>query len=65
MNQCYGEQLIALGTALAFEISRKLTTDESAVIAALLNVIGDELALLAATNANTGCKPDIPVISGR
>lgn len=56
MNQCYGEQLIALGTALAFEMSRKLSVDESVVIGALLNVIGDQLALLAAVN--DACPPD-------
>lgn len=63
MNQCYGEQLIALGTALAFEISRKLSVDELAVIAALLNVVGDQLALLAAVKDQ--CQSDKPVITGR
>lgn len=57
MNQCYGEQLIALGTALAFQISRETTVDEAAVIGALFTVIGDELSLLATArginNTNT------------
>lgn len=46
-GQTSGEFLLAAGTALAIEISRCLTVDEVNQLAALLTVLGDQLALLA------------------
>lgn len=49
MNKCYGEQLITLGTSIAFKISQDLPPDEIGILGALLTVIGDQLALLSVT----------------
>jgi len=42
-----GEFLLTAGTALAIEISRRLTAEEMELLAAFLEVLGDQLALLA------------------
>ena len=42
-----GEFLLTAGTALAIEMSRQLTVDEMELLAAFLEVLGDQLALLA------------------
>lgn len=47
MNPCYGEQLITLGTAIAFRIAQDKCADDLVILSALFNVIGDELGLLA------------------
>ena len=52
MNRCYGEKLAALGTALAIQIANGISADDANVLGALFNVIGDQLALIAATKAN-------------
>lgn len=44
---CLGGQMIAVGSAVALEIARDKTPDQINTLAALLTVIGDELALLA------------------
>lgn len=41
------EFLLAAGTALAIQISRSLTADEMELLSAFLEVLGDQLALLA------------------
>lgn len=42
-----GEFLLTAGTALAIEMSRQLTAEEMALLAAFFTVLGDQLALLA------------------
>lgn len=42
-----GEFLLAAGTALAIQISRQLTAEEMELLAAFLEVLGDQLSLLA------------------
>lgn len=42
-----GEFLLTAGTALAIEISRQLTAEELELLSAFLEVLGDQLALLA------------------
>lgn len=49
MNNCYGEQLITLGTSIAFKLAQDLPPDEIGILGALLTVVGDQLALLSAT----------------
>ena len=52
MDNCYGEKLIALGTSIAFKIAQCTNPDDLAILGALLNVIGDQLALLSATKGS-------------
>lgn len=42
-----GEFLLTAGTALAIEISRRLSVEEVELLAAFFSVLGDQLALLA------------------
>lgn len=42
-----GEFLLTAGTALAIEMSRTMTAEELALLAAFFTVLGDQLALLA------------------
>ena len=42
-----GEFLLTAGTALAIEMSRQLSAEEMELLAAFLEVLGDQLALLA------------------
>lgn len=42
-----GEFLLAAGTALAIQMSRTLTVEEIELLAAFLEVLGDQLSLLA------------------
>lgn len=42
-----GEFLLTAGTALAIQMSRQLTVEEMELVAAFLEVLGDQLALLA------------------
>lgn len=42
-----GEFLLTAGTALAIEMSRWLSAEEMELLAAFLEVLGDQLALLA------------------
>lgn len=46
---CYGEKLLLFGTAVAIQIGQTLSVDEMALFGSLLNVIGDQLTLLAIT----------------
>lgn len=41
------EFLLTAGTALAIEMSRRLSVDEMELLSAFLEVLGDQLALLA------------------
>lgn len=42
-----GEFLLTAGTALALEMSRRLTVEELELLSAFLEVLADQLALLA------------------
>lgn len=54
-DNCCGEKLILLGTAIAFQIANEKTADDLTVLGALFTVIGDQLSLLANTKSNTDC----------
>ncbi len=54
MSQCYGQKLAALGTAIAIQIANGVSADEANILGALFNVIGDQLALIAASEVSTG-----------
>ena len=61
--KCCGEKLAALGTALAIQISSGISATDANILGALFNVIGDQLALIAATevsndNSNNGKRDD-------
>ena len=49
-----GEFLLTAGTALAIEMSRRLTAEEMELLAAFLNVLGDQLGLLALNMPGNG-----------
>ncbi len=49
MSSCEGQQLIAVGTAIAFQISQHASVDDMVLLGSLLNVIGEQLGLLAIT----------------
>lgn len=53
---CSGGQMITLGSALALEIAKGKTADQINTLAALLTIIGDELALLATLKGS--CQTD-------
>lgn len=48
----YGTNLLLAAAAFALDISRGLTADEMNVLGAFLNVVGDQLSLLAATEVS-------------
>lgn len=52
MNSCSGEELALLGVAIAIQISANVSADEASILGALFNVIGDQLALIAATKVS-------------
>ncbi len=52
MNNCYGEKLITLATAIAIQISQDKTADDLAILGTLLTVIGDQVGLLSLTKQN-------------
>jgi hypothetical protein len=54
MNKCCGEKLAAIGTAVAIQIANGLSADDTNVLGALFNVIGDQLSLIAAAEASGG-----------
>lgn len=47
-NRC-GRNLTLIGTAVALHLSKALNATQMNILGALLNVIGDQLSLLAAT----------------
>lgn len=49
MDKCYGEKLITIGTAIAFQIAQNCNPEEIGILGGLLSVIGDQLSLLADT----------------
>ena len=49
MDKYYGEKLITIGTAIAFQIAQNCEPDEVGILGSLLSVIGDQLSLLANT----------------
>lgn len=54
-----GEFLLTAGTALAIEMSRRLSVEEMELLAAFLTVLADQLALLAlrASPCEGGAEP--------
>ena len=52
MNKCCGAKLAAAGTAIAIQIAIGLSTDDINILGALFNVIGDQLALIAAAEVS-------------
>lgn len=52
MNNCYGEKLITISGIIASEIARNSSAETIEILAALFNVIGDQLALLSVANSN-------------
>ena len=54
MNKCCGEKLAAIGTAVAIQIANGLSADDTNILGALFNVIGDQLSLIAAAEASGG-----------
>lgn len=46
---CYGKNLVLAATAFAMELSRGMSADEINILSAFLTVVGDQLALIAAT----------------
>lgn len=57
MASCQGQQLIALGTAIAFQLAEHLSADDLELVGALLEVVGDQLALLSLTKTGESCGP--------
>lgn len=55
MASCQGQQLIALGTAIAFQLAEHLSADDLELVGALLEVVGDQLALLSLTKTGESC----------
>ena len=49
MKKCHGEELITVGTTIAFSLAQNCSPDELNILGALFCVIGDQLALLSAT----------------
>lgn len=48
-QNCYGKNLAVLATAIAIEISQGMSATGMNILGALFTVVGDQLALLAAT----------------
>ncbi|WP_411678121.1 hypothetical protein [Caproicibacter sp.] len=48
----YGTKLVLAATAFALDISRELSADEMNVLGAFLNVVGDQLSLMAASEVS-------------
>lgn len=46
---CYGEKLIAVGTAIAMQVAQEKSVDELAVLGDLFSMVGDQLSLLSTT----------------
>ena len=58
-QNCYGKNLAVLATAIAIEISQGMSATNMNILGALFNVVGDQLALLAATKqAEEECAQD-------
>lgn len=53
MDNCSGEKIITVGTAIAFSIAQKCTPEEIAVLGSLFTVIGDQLSLLSITKESS------------
>ena len=52
MNDCcYGEKLIAAGTAIAFQLAQECPPEDLALLGNLFQVIGEQLGLLSGTKA--------------
>lgn len=54
MKSCGAGALISLGTAIAIQIASEVSADDANILGALFNVIGDQLALIAATEVSNG-----------
>lgn len=55
-QNCGGNDLVVLAAAFALKISQGMSADEMNVLSALFEVVGDQLALMAA--ARQACAPD-------
>lgn len=51
LNNCCGEKLITIGTAIAFQIANSLDPDDTSILGELLTVVGDQLSLLSTTKS--------------
>ncbi len=49
-NNCSGFNLIALASSLAILISQEFETDELNILAAFFSALGDNIAIIAASN---------------
>lgn len=49
VDKCYGEKLITLGTAVAFQIAQTCEPEEIEIWSDLFTVISDQLTLLSST----------------
>ena len=50
-DNCLGEKLIALSSAISFKMAQMYSPDELAVIGILFTVLGDQLSLLSSTKS--------------
>ena len=58
-----GEQLLAIGTAIAVQVSQSACLEDLEVLASLFNVIGEQLGLLAASRARRESASVYPPVS--
>ena len=49
-NNCSGFNLVALASSLAILISQEFETDELNILAAFFSALGDNIAIIAASN---------------
>lgn len=61
---CGGEGLVLLATLVAFQLAQGRSADQLALIGAFFNVLGDDLALIAAQRSMPACSPEDADASG-
>ena len=49
MDNCYGEKLLIISTAIAFKLAQNFAPDELGIMGDLFSVLGDQLGLLSGT----------------
>ncbi len=52
MENCYGEKLLTLSTAIAFKLAQSLSPEQLGIMGDLFSVLGDQLALLSDTKGD-------------
>lgn len=57
MNCCSGEQLTVLSTVIALQMAKGLNADEVNILAAVVNAVANQLALIAAVQAGNNNSP--------